>query len=117
MLDEIFIDEAFDSSDLVGIHLGIDDPIYLDQVHYRLAEAGCVDESNATGEYTEVLNHMINEDEEVDIIDLLDEDSYIDDDETDVTAMDLYDLQSDDYEILHGIADDDIDSLDYLEEE
>lgn len=108
--------EGFDRDDLVGIALGVEDPLYLEQVHYRCLREHTIDESGVDGQLTMLLNKEVDseapEDIDVDFADIMPED-----DDLTIDGIDAEDLGDSDFDIESGEADDDIDLLDYIDME
>lgn len=106
--------EGYDRDDIVGIALGLEDPLYLDQVHFRSIRENVIDESGVDGKLTELLNAEVEaeapEDIDIDFSDLEPED-----DDVSIDGMDVEAYADCDYEIGSGEAEDDIDLLDYID--
>lgn len=106
--------EGYDRDDLVGIALGIEDPMFLEQVHFRSIRENVIDESGVDGKLTELLNNEVDaeapEDIDIDFSELIPED-----DDVSIDGMDVEAYGDSDYEIESGEAEDDIDLLDYID--
>lgn len=111
------IDEnmGFDPDDLVGIALGVEDPLYLEQVHYAALRDRVIDESGVDGKLSELLDKEVNqeapEDIDMDFSDLIPDDS-----DTTMDGMDVEDMADWDYDVESGEADLDIDLIDMIDD-
>ena len=111
------IDEnmGFDPDDLVGIALGVEDPLYLEQVHYAALRDKVIDESGVDGKLSELLDKEVNqeapEDIDMDFSDLMPDDS-----DTTMDGMDVEDMADWDYDVESGEADLDIDLIDMIDD-
>ena len=106
--------ESFDRDDIVGIALGVDDPLYLESVHYKSIANHVIDESGVDGQLTAMLDGEVEKEAPEDIdFDFADIES--EEDDVTVDGMDVEDLADSDFEIINGEADDDIDFIDLID--
>lgn len=107
---------GFDRDDIVGIALGIDDQLYLEQVHSYAVENRMIDESGVDGSLSEYIEKeekdTIPDDIDIDFSELEPED-----DDVSIDGMDVEDYADSEYEILNGDADDDIELFDFVDME
>ena len=111
------IDEnmGFDPDDLVGIALGVEDPLYLEQVHYAALKDRVIDESGVDGKLSELIDKEVDqeapEDIDMDFSDLMPDDS-----DATMDGMDVEDMADWDYDVESGEADLDIDLIDMIDD-
>lgn len=105
---------TYDRDDLIGIALGVDDPLYLESVHYKCLEENVVDDSGVDGSLTAALDRAV-ETEAPEEIDFDFSDIEPEDDDVTVDGMEVEDLADSDEEIINGLADDDIDYIDFID--